>query len=102
MRGDPGQMEVSELFLQLVSSLRNIEGRLDELKNLVATPGLPAAIKAEKMERITNLIDARMKLLYSLMDCRLSIIGYCDNSTAIDVFDQDVFTNLIRSFRHTA
>ncbi len=101
MHCDNGQMEVSELFLHLLSSLRTADARIDELRTTVQNTGLSVETRKEIADRVERLLSMRMCLLYSLMDCRLAMIGYCDSSQkANESFDKNMFDSIIRSLRH--
>jgi len=64
------KLEPSELVLQLISSIRNLDGMLDILIEVVSSDMCKEEYKEELKSRTDRLLQTRFCLTYSLMDTR--------------------------------
>lgn len=76
-------LTASEIILQLISSIRNLDGRIDELKITVKNKFLKKKAIEETKKRIIRLLETRMFLVHSLMDKKLMFEKYLGEETKI-------------------
>jgi hypothetical protein len=84
---DKTRLTQSEFTLQLLSSIRSLDGRIDELiscaKNGMFTPEAMEDVK----KRVIRLKDCRMTLINVLMDTRLKLNKELDANLDFDYDD---------------
>jgi hypothetical protein len=66
------RIPIGELILQLLSSLRTLDGRIEELASGVRNNFYNEAGIAATKERVKALTDTRYKLILTLQDLKLS------------------------------
>ena len=60
--------DYSSLILQILSSIRTIDARVDELLGLMGDNYIKKSAEHKIKKRIAALLETRMKLSYSLLD----------------------------------
>lgn len=73
LRNEKDCLEFPKLLSQLLSSIRDINRRLDELKWIVKDKLCTEEGRKEIVQRIERLSETRMCLIYSLMDVKKQV-----------------------------
>ena len=68
---DSDTLPVGEIMLQIISSIRTLDGRISEIKNGIKENLYTSEANAIMKERMLKLLETRMMLIYSLMDNKL-------------------------------
>lgn len=74
-------LQPSETILQLLVSIRNLDGRISELKNGIIFDRYTLEAKKIMKQRVERLVVTRMNLVYSLMDKKLDFDRYVGKET---------------------
>ena len=80
---EPKILTVGELTLQLLSSLRNLDGRIDEILISFGKGWLTPEGEKEARDRIEKLMDTRFKLVFSMMDLNLPLSQHLEAENKI-------------------
>ena len=80
---DDNELQVGEIILQLLSSIRVLDGRISEIKYGIINGFFTPAGEIVMKEKIQTLIETRMKLIFSLQDNRLAFNKYIGEQTKI-------------------
>ena len=67
------QVTVLEFIPMLFSSIRTLDVRIDELMKGIKENLFRPEINKHIIERISQLLDTRLKLIYSILDCKNSL-----------------------------
>lgn len=77
------QLEPGEIILQIISSIRTLDGSISEIKRSIVNKHYMIYTEQLMKERIKRLIETRMQLLYSLFDNKLAFNKYLGEDTKI-------------------
>lgn len=90
-------MEASELMIHIISSIRNIDGRISEISSLIREDkGLPKKTIEELRTRVKSLIETRMSLVYSMMDLRVPFMKWTKGADFDTTDPQKFYDSLMR------
>lgn len=83
-------MPTAELVAQILSTVRSLDARLDELKLIMTAGVLDPNARLALRERMERLVESRFCLVYSLMDLRCATVSYLNfdgnNESATKMF----------------
>ena len=83
-------LDTSEIMLQLICSIRNLDGRISELRKIIAND---SANCSPLKERVKELIKTRLSLSYSFTDELRAFERYIGKTTNIS------YKNIKRSLK---
>lgn len=72
-----------EIILQIISSIRTLDGRIDEIKQGILNEYFTPAVIEQMKERMKRLIETRMMIVYSLFDNRIAFNKYLGEDTRL-------------------
>lgn len=70
------ELPCGETILQLLSSIRTLDGRISEIKQGILNKHFSEEATQLMKDRMRTLIETRMMLLYSLLDNKLAFNKY--------------------------
>ena len=77
------ELEPSEVILQIISSLRNLDGRITEIKQAILNKHFTEDSMEPMKERMKKLLETRMQLIYTLLDEKLLFGKYLGEESDI-------------------
>ena len=77
------RLQHGEILLQVISSVRSIDGRISEIKQGILGNYYTESGAELMKERMKKLIETRMMLLYSLQDSTLAFSKYIEKETGL-------------------
>lgn len=72
-----------EIILQIISSIRTLDGRIDEIKQGILNNYYLPGPREQMKERMKRLIETRMMIVYSLFDNRIAFNKYLGEDTRL-------------------
>lgn len=76
-------LEPGELILQIISSIRSLDGRISEIKRGIVNKNLTKSGLVDAKERMKKLLETRMQLCYSLFDSTQAFSKFLGQETQI-------------------
>lgn len=80
---DNKELPPGEIILQIISSIRTIDGSISEIKTGILKQYYMLDAEQLMKERMKRLVETRMQLLYSLFDNKLAFNKYLGEDTKI-------------------
>lgn len=96
---DDKVLEPGELFLQILASIRKIDGSLDTASFILKNEMCKDEFRLKIMRYVESLYDSRMSLIYSLMDIRPALAKSFETENDKSVFEFDIYKAVKRTIR---
>lgn len=84
-------MEVGELFLQMLTSLRKIDGSLDIIAKILREDICKEEHRQDLMRYAESLFSTRFSLVYSMMDIRPELSKSFSENERSSGFDRSIY-----------
>lgn len=95
----PDQLPPGSLMRELISSIRDMRIRIDEVKGIISEGYCIPERKGELIDRVLRMKETKMMLMHSAYDARQSFVesvGQHMQQSAIDQFSSEKMYDLMR------